>query len=182
MVIRFSLAIVRCSMAKDDTTKETATPSSEAPPPSPGFTIRLLRRVIYMAVAGCFSGAILGRLFHGLPGVVVWGSAGAVLGAFLGLILGGYAWVLESPLKGAIRGGGLLGATMGLLLLIGLLAKEGWGGFANAVNVALVSAGAGAVAGAALGAFLAWLAGPIFREIVQEADRGDSPFKRRRWW
>jgi hypothetical protein len=104
------------------------------------------------------------------------------MGVFLGFIVGGYAWVLESPLKGAIRGGGLLGATMGLLLLIGLLAKEGWDGLANAVNVALLSAGAGAVVGAALGAFLAWLAGPIFREMVQEADRGDSPSKRRPWW
>jgi hypothetical protein len=135
-----------------------------------------------MAVAGWCCGALVGRLFHGLPGVVVWGLAGVIIGVFLGFIVGGYAWVLESPLKGAIRGGGLLGATMGLLLLIGLLAKEGWDGLANAVNVALMSAGAGAVAGAALGAFLAWLAGPILREIVQEADRGESPRKRRPWW
>jgi hypothetical protein len=169
-------------MVANEMNKKTATPSMEAPSSSPGFTKRLLRRVKYMALLGCFNGAILGGLFYDLPGVVVWGLAGGIIGVFLGMILGGYAWVLESPLKGAIRGGGLLGATIGLLALIGLLAKQGSDGFANAVNVALMAAAIGGVAGAALGVFLAWLAGPIFREIVQEADRGDSPFKRRPWW
>jgi hypothetical protein len=82
---------------------------------------------------------------------------------------------------GAFRGGVLLAATMGLLAVVGLLAKQGWSGLANAVNVALMAAGIGAVAGANLGAFLGWLAGPIFQEIVREADRGESPFKRHPW-
>lgn len=94
------------------------------------------------------------------------------------IILGGYAWVLKSPLKGAIRGGGLLAATMGLSLLIGLLVKPGRGGVENALNVALRAAGMGAVMGGLLGAFLAWIAGPILREMVQKMDQGDSPLRR----
>jgi hypothetical protein len=135
-----------------------------------------------MVVACCVGGAILGLMVDGLAGAAAGTVVGAVLGAFLGVIIGGYAWVLESPLKGAIRGGGLLAATMGLLLLIGLLANQGWGELENALIVALMAAGIGAVTGGLLGAFVAWVAGPIFREMVQEVDRGDSPTKRRPWW
>jgi hypothetical protein len=135
-----------------------------------------------MVVACFLIGAFLGLKLDGLAGATVWAAAGAILGVFLGTLIGGYAWVLESPLKGALRGGGLLAVTMGLLLLIGLLSNHGWGGLENALGVALQAAGIGGVLGGLLGALLAWLAGPIFREIVQEADRGEFLTKRWPWW
>jgi hypothetical protein len=148
----------------------------------PSFPKRLFWRVRYMVVAGCFASAVFGGAVDGLAGAVVGAGIGVVLGVFLGVVMGGYAWVLESPLKGAIRGGGLLAATVGLLCLMGVLAKQGWGGLENALPVVLMVAGIGAVMGGLLGAFLAWVAGPIFTEMVQDADRGDSPFKRKPWW
>ena len=156
--------------------------SHQGPTPPPPFLKRLFRRVMYMAVAGCVSGAVLGRAVNGPAGAAVWAVAGAVIGVLLGVLVGGYAWVLESPLKGAIRGGGLFAATMGLLVLILLLSQQGWGGLGNALTVALMAAGMGALIGSLLGAFLAWVAGPVFRDIVRAADRGESPTKRPPWW
>jgi hypothetical protein len=110
--------------------------------------------VTYMAVAGCLSGAVLGREVDGLAEGAVWAVAGAILGLFIGVIVRErFAWVLESFLKGAIRGGGLFAAIIGLLLLIGLLAKQSWGGLENALTEVLMAAGKGVVLGGLLGAF-----------------------------
>src|SRR5438552_397906 len=126
-------------MDPSESRHEPINKSPDAPTSPPSFPKRLLRRVMYMVTACLFSGALLGYLVDGLIGAVVWATAGAFIGIFLGVIVGAYAWVLETPLKGAIRGGGLFAATMGPLALIGGLAKQGWGGLANALAVALMA-------------------------------------------
>jgi hypothetical protein len=157
-------------------------PDAAGPAAPPAFAKRLTRRVLYMTVAGCISGAVVGHAAGGRAGAAVGAATGAGMGVLLGVLIGGFAWVLESPAKRAVRGGGLLAAAMGLPLAIGVAATQGWGGWANALTVGLMAAGMGAAGGGLLGAFLAWLAGPIFREMVQDMDRGGSPRKRRPWW
>jgi hypothetical protein len=166
-------------MSPSEPPQEPAAQLTDAPASRPSYAKRLWRRVMYMLAASCPIGAVLGQVVDGFAGAAIGLAAGAVVGVFLGVVIGGYAWVLESPLKGAIRGGGLFAATMGLLLLILLLANQGWGGWENALSVALMTAGMGAVVGALLGAILAWLAGDIFCEIVEQVDRGESPGGRR---
>lgn len=128
-----------------------------------------------MAASGGFAGALLGRAFGGPAGLLGGGAAGLVLGAFLGVAVGGFAWVLESPRKGAVRAAGLLAATMGALLLIGGLANGA--APADAAGVVVLAAGMAGAAGAVLGAFLAWLTGPLIRSMVRDMDRGESPFR-----
>jgi hypothetical protein len=70
-----------------------------------------------------------------------------------------------------LRCGALFAAVMGLIGL-GVVIASGpdGGGFAHALTVGLLGVATGGVGRAALGAFLGWLAGPIFRELVQELD------------
>ena len=168
-------------MNPSDSHQESEPPVSDVDASPLTFWERLSRRVKYMVLGCCFCGAYLGRV-NGLPGVVVGVAAGAVIGLCMGLVIGGYAWFLESPLKAAIRVGGLFGVTTGPFSLIRHLSKHGWGDLETTSIIALIVTGMATVVGALLGAFIAWLGGPIFREIIQEADQGDSPLKRRPWW
>jgi hypothetical protein len=60
---------------------------------------------------------------------------------------------------------------MGLIGLGVVIASvPGGAGLDHSLTVVLVGVATGGVGGAALGAFLGWLAGPIFRELVQELD------------
>jgi hypothetical protein len=95
---------------------------------------------------------------------------GAVLGAYAGLVAGVLAWVFDGPWKGALRCGAGFAALMGLIGL-GVVVVSGLGraGDDQAATVALGVASGGA-GGAVLGAFIVWLAGPIFREQVRELD------------
>jgi hypothetical protein len=160
----------------DPETLPAKTTSSAVPVP-PSFPKRIYRRMRYMSVGCCLGGAAIGGAIDGIGGAIAWALIFALLGAAIGLIMGAYAWMLETPLKGAMRVGVLSAAVMGLPLFIALVANQGWDGLGNAVRVSLMAAAMGAVSGALLGAFIAWLAGPIFREIVQKMDRGDSPFQ-----
>jgi hypothetical protein len=128
-----------------------------------------------MASGGCVTGAIIGGLIDGTVGALAWGIVGVVVGALLGILMGGYAWVLESPLKGAVRTGGLMAAVMVLLLLVP--AWRSGGNLSRLFPGALLTAAVGGVTGALMGAFLGWIAGPILREMVQKMDRGDSHFQ-----
>jgi hypothetical protein len=168
-------------MSSSNLHQESAPPSPDATEPPFSFRKRLIRRVKYMVIGCCFSGAYIGFWVDGLAGVAAGFAAGAVIGLCIGLVVGWYAWFLESPLKGAIRGGGLIAAITGPVSLIRKLVEQGSIEFEYALIVAIVAGGAGVV-GAILFAFLAWLAGPIFRVLVQEADQGDSPLKHRPWW
>jgi hypothetical protein len=79
--------------------------------------------------------------------------------------LRGFGWFFESPLKGAIRGGCLWAATMGLFGLVGVL-RGGYG--AKALPLVLWLAVGGAVAGGLMHAFFGWLIGPILKELAQK--------------
>jgi hypothetical protein len=156
--------------------QEPAKPVDVAPS-SPSFPRRIFRRIRYMSFGTFLAGAAIGGAIDGFVGAVAWAIVLGLFGVVIGLIIGAYAWILETPFKGLIRGGGLMAATMSLPLFVLMLANKGWGGLGNAVSVALMTAGMGAVVGGILGAFLGWLAGPIFREMVQKMDRGESPFQ-----
>jgi hypothetical protein len=168
-------------MSSSNSHEEPEPTPSDANAPPLSFRKRLFRRVKYMVIGCCFSGAYIGFWVDGLAGIAAGFAAGAAIGLCIGLVVGWYAWFFESPLKGAIRGGGLLVVITGPLSLIRRLVEQGSIEFEYALIVAIVAGGAG-VAGAILFAFIAWLAGPIIRVLVQEADQGDSPLKHRPWW
>jgi hypothetical protein len=88
---------------------------------------------------------------------------GAALGAFRGLTQPVFAWVFESPWKGALRCGGIFVALAGLIGL-GIVIASGDQGVGHALAGVLPGIAIGAVTGAGLGAFLGWLGGSIFRE------------------
>lgn len=168
-------------MSSNDSGQEPATRSShDATASLPSFRRRLFRRVKYMVVGCCFCGIYLGVRIDGLSGAIIGLAAGVVIGLWVGLVLGGYAWFLESPLKGAVRVSGLVAATSSVASLISLWDKQV--SIEGALIAVIVIGVVGVGVGAPLGAFLGWLAGPIIRELVQEADRGDSPLKRRSIW
>jgi hypothetical protein len=158
--------------------------------------IRILRRALYSAAGAACAGAILGALIvgvlggiHGLLhqgiagailgplvgsifGAVFGAIVGAMLGAFSGATAGGFAWVFDGPWKGALRCGALFAALAGLLGLgVVIASAPGWDGAGPALAVLLEGVAIGTLAGAALGAFLGWLGGPIFRESVEELDK-----------
>jgi hypothetical protein len=95
---------------------------------------------------------------------------GVILGAFSGALIGGFAWLFDGPRNGALRCGGFMATLMGLLLFVGLVWAQGWAGIGNALLVALGAAVIGGFGGALFGAFLGSVAGPIFRDMVKEAD------------
>jgi hypothetical protein len=127
--------------------------------------------VLYFAVGAGSGGAAIGGLIDGVAGSVVGGAIGIVVGAFTGTIIGSYSWLIDGPTKGAVRCGALMATLMGLLLFVGLASANGWAGIGNAVVVSFGAAAMGGVGGAVIGAFLGWVAGPIFRDAVKEADQ-----------
>jgi len=145
-------------MSPTESDPEPTPQPPDAPAPPPPLATR--RRVMYMLVGGCLSGAVLGHDVDGLAGAAVGAVAGAALGGLLGVVLGERydAWVLKSPWKAAIGGGGLFAAIAALCLLIGLLAKHGWGEWEYALTRVLVAVGIAVVMGGYL-ALLVLLAG-----------------------
>jgi hypothetical protein len=97
--------------------------------------------------------------------------AGAMLGTFSGAVIGGFAWVFDGPWKGALRCGTLFAALAGLIgMEVVIASAPGWAGAGPALAVLLLGVAIGSIGGAALGAFLGWLGGPIFRESGEELD------------
>ena len=95
-----------------------------------------------------------------------------------GLVVSAYAWIFDGAWKGAIRCGALMASLGGVLLFLGVANAHGWADIGNALLVALMAAGIGGATGVIFGAFLGWIAGPIFREIVQKVDAKASGTKR----
>jgi hypothetical protein len=123
----------------------------------------LLHQGINGAILGAVVGAVLGALFGAI--------AGALLGTFSGAVSGGLAWVFDGPWKGALRCGAVFTALAGLIGLgVVIASAPGWASAGPALTALLMGVAIGSIGGAALGAFLGWLAGPIFRESVEELD------------
>lgn len=171
-------------------------PANPHPPaPRRRLQIRSLRRVLssadttYLVAAGLGAlilgvlGAILGILHSDVPGFFFGASAGMMLGllftpltgallsAFSGTVIGGLAWVFDGPGKGAWRCGAVCAALLGLFGLAVVIASAlGGAGAAPALAVLLAGVASGGFGGAALGAFLGWLGGPIFRGLLEELE------------
>ena len=182
-------------MAEELHTGPPGMPANPETAPRPR-AVRVLQRVLYSTVRTALAAALLGALIVGVlgggygalhQGIVgalfgaLYGAilgacvglvAGATLGAFSGLVAGVLAWVFDGPWKGALRCGAVFAVLMGLIGLGVVIASgPGGAGAGHALAVVLPGVAMGSFGGAALGAFLGWLAGPIFREVVQELDK-----------
>lgn len=132
---------------------------------------RLIRRIAYLVVVFGAVGAIVGRALNGLEGLILGVVIGIIVGAVGAILLSCYAWIFDGPARGAIRGGALFAVGMASIVPILLFwpgqekmrAGEAW-------KMALMLGGMGGGVGVPLGAFLGWLAGPIFRGMVQDID------------
>jgi hypothetical protein len=122
-----------------------------------------------VGAGGAWAGAIYGAVLGGSAGLVI----GAVLGAYSGLTVGILSWMFDGPGKGALRCGAGFAAVMGLIGVgVVVVSDLGQAGFEQAATVVVLGVATGGIGGALLGAFVGWLAGPIFQEMVRQLDAG----------